>query len=279
MDRDTRTGRHDRLRRRAVALAALGLACAGKNGMAAAAPMAPSAVVGAEALERLKGKTVLVAGATGRNGRVVLRQLTELGVRTRGMTRDPAAARREIGSQFEWVEADVTRPETLAVAVRGVDIVISAVATAMPIGRNRPERVDYEGTVNLTKAAKKAGVERFVIITSSVSGKKDHFLNTIGGDVLIWKKRAEEALVGSGLEYVIVGPAAIDDEPGGVRPIRVFSREKYQRGMSITRDDLASTVIAVAVLPTAANRAFSVANGTGDAVADWARGLRAMPSQ
>jgi uncharacterized protein YbjT (DUF2867 family) len=244
-----------------------------------AALLAPAELVGAEALGLLRTRTVLVAGASGRNGRVVLRQLAQLGIKARGMTRDAAAARAEIGDQFDWVEADVTKPETLAAAFRDVDVVISAVATSMPVGGNRPERVDYEGTVNLARAAKAAGVKRFVIITSSSSGQKRHFLNYIGGNVLIWKKRAEEALMGSGLEYVIVGPAAIDDSPGGLRPIRMFPRNKYQRGMVINRDDLATVVIAAAALPAAANRTFSVANGTAPAIADWSRSFGRMPRE
>jgi uncharacterized protein YbjT (DUF2867 family) len=266
----------------AAALLAVPLLFAASSLASAQAPVPSLAVadlVGPQALLALRGKTVLVAGATGRNGRVVLRQLAQLGVRARGMTRDVADARRQIGAHYDWVEADVTRPQTLAAAVEGVDLVISAVATSMPVGGNRPERVDYEGTVNLARAAKAAGVTRFVIITSSSSGQKKHFLNYIGGNVLIWKKRAEEALMSSGLEYVIVGPAAIDDSPGGTRPIRIFPRDKYQRGMVINRDDLATTVIAAAALPAAANRVFSVANGTGAAVTDWSRTLGVMPRQ
>ncbi|MEO5737935.1 MAG: NAD(P)H-binding protein, partial [Variovorax sp.] len=164
-------------------------------------------------------------------------------------------------------------------ALQGVDLVISAVATAMPIGANTPQHVDYEGTVNLSRAARAAGATRFVIITSSVSGKKDHFLNYISADVLIWKKRAEEALMGSGLEYVVVGPAGINDEPGGRKPIRMFPREKYAPGMAINRDDLATVVIAAAALPSAANRTFSVANGSGAVTPDWSRAFGALPAR
>jgi uncharacterized protein YbjT (DUF2867 family) len=239
----------------------------------------PAELIGPTALESLRTKTVLLAGASGNNGRVVLRQLAALGVRVRAMTRDVAAARSEVGAHYDWVPGNVTEPASLEAAMRGVDVVISAVATGMPLGGNRPERVDYEGTINLARAAKAAGATRLVIITSSVSGKKDHFLNYVGGNVLIWKKRAEEALIASGLEYVIVGPTIIDDDPGGVEPIRAFPRARYQAGMSITREDLATTVIAAAVLPAAANRAFSIANGTPPAVTDWARHLAAMPRE
>jgi uncharacterized protein YbjT (DUF2867 family) len=257
----------------------LGLAAAIAPPRARAADLAPQDLITPEALAALRERTVLVAGASGRNGRVVLRQLAALGVRARAMTRDPEAARREIGAGFDWVAGDVTRPETLAAAVKDVDVVISAVATAMPVGANRPEEVDFAGTVNLSKAARAAGATRFVIITSSVSGKKDHFLNYIGGDVLIWKKRAEEALISSGLEYVIVGPTAMNDDPGGRKPIRLLPRARYQAGMAITRDDLATVVIAAAVLPQAANRAFSVANGTAPATTDWWRVFGTLPRE
>jgi len=246
---------------------------------ARAADLAPQALLGPEALAALRDRTVLLAGASGKNGRVVLRQLAALGVRARAMTRDPEAARREIGADHDWVAGDVTKPETLAAAVKGVDVVISAVATAMPVGSNRPEEVDYIGTVNLSKAAKAAGATRFVIITSSVSGKKDSFLNYIGGDVLIWKKRAEEALMASGLEYVIVGPTGMNDDPGGRGPIRMFPRDRYRSGMAITREDLATVVIAAAVLPEAANRTFSVANGTPPATAEWSRAFGSLPRE
>lgn len=245
--------------------------------VANAEPLTAQVLLGPEVLQQLRGKTLLVAGASGQNGRVVLRQLAALGIRPRAMTRDPEAARREVGPEFDWVAGDVTRPETLPAIVAGVDVVISAVATAMPLGGNRPERVDFEGTVNLSNAARAAGATRFVIITSSVSGKKDHFLNYISNNVLIWKARAEQALYESGLEYVVVGPAMINNEPGGTHPIRMFPRASYQAGMAINRDDLASVVIAAAVLPGAANRTFSVANGTGVATAEWSRAFSDLP--
>lgn len=244
-----------------------------------AATLDVATLAGRDALAALQNKTVLLAGASGKNGRVVLRQLTALGIKVRAMTRDVEDARESIGSNYNWVQADVTKPETLPPVLKGVNIIISAVATAMPLGANKPEHVDYEGMVNLSRAGKAAGVTRFVIITSSVSGQKDNFLNIIGNDVLIWKARGEEAIRKSGLEYVIVGPAGISDDPGGVRPIRIFDRARYLRGMMITREDLATVVIASAGLPAAANRVFSVANGTGGAVADWYASLPRLPAQ
>ncbi len=238
---------------------------------------AAPASIGDESLANLQGKTILLAGATGKNGRHVLTQLHDLGLNVRAMTRNVERAIENHGSQYTWVKADVTEPETLTAAVEGVDIVISTVATAMPMGSNRSEKVDYEGTLNLSNAAKAAGATRFVIITSSSSGVKDHFLNTIGGNVLIWKGKAEEVLVDSSMEYVVVGPAGIDDSPGGEKAISLIPRIEYRGGMFIGRDDLASVTIAAAGHPDAANRVFTATNADGSASDGWLFGFASLP--
>ena len=241
---------------------------------AIAAPASPGDV----ALANLQGKTILLAGATGNNGRHVLEQLHDLDLDVRAMTRNVERAVNNHGSQYTWVKADVTDPDTLTAAVDGVDIVISAVASMMPIGSNRPEKVDYEGTLNLSNAAKAAGATRFVIITSSNSGVKDHFLNTIGGNVLIWKGKAEQVLADSGLEYVVIGPAGIDDSPGGEKAISVIPRSDYESGMFIGRDDLATVTIAAAGHPDAANRVFTATNADGSSSDDWLSRFDALPT-
>lgn len=239
---------------------------------------AEQASIGEEALANLQGKKILLAGATGKNGRYVLKRLGDLGLDVRAMSRDIEDASEEFGSQYDWVEADVTKPETLTKAVDGVDIVISAVATAWPMGSNRSEKVDYEGTINLSKAAKDAGATRFVIITSSSSGVKDHFLNTIGGDVLIWKGKAEQVLVDSGLEYVVVGPAGIDDSPGGEKAIGLIPRSEYESGMFIGREDMATVIIAAAGRADANGRVFTTTNIDGPSSDAWLDRFALMPT-
>ena len=259
---------------RRLIIAGVGLCLAYGGSVPAAAPS-----VGEQALAGLQGKTVLLGGATGKNGRYVLQHLEGLGIEVRAMTRDIDDAKDEIGNQYDWVEADVTKPDTLPAAVEGVDIVISAIATAWPIGSNRPEKVDYEGTLHLARAAKAAGATRFVIITSSSSGTKDHFLNTIGGNVLIWKGKAEQVLVESGLEYVVVGPAGINNDPGGIEAISLIPRSEYKSGMFIGREDLAAVVVAAAGHPDAANRVFTATNAEGPATDAWLSSFASLPTE
>ncbi len=241
--------------------------------------LADPAHVGDATLANLEGKTILLAGATGRNGQWVLRQLHDLGLNVRAMSRNIEDAEEEFGDQYEWVQADVTVPETLAAAMKDVDVVISAVAASMnPFSSNKPIKADYEGTKNLAAAAVAAGATRFVIITSSSSGVRDHFLNTIGSDVLIYKGKAEQVLVDSGLEYVVVGPAAINNSPGGEVAISLIPRSEYELGMAIGREDLASVVIAAAGHPDAANRVFTASTTDAPASDAWLDRFAVLPS-
>ena len=238
--------------------------------------MDPKELLGSRVLESLRGTRLLLAGATGRNGRVVLRQMLDLGLEVRATSRDPvAAARATPGAQ--WVSADVTDPGSLGAALQGIEVVVSAVATSSPLGRNKPEKVDYVGNLNLARAARAAGVRRIVAITSSVSGREGGLFNLVLNNVLVWKGKGERALIDSGLEYVIVGPAGMNDQPGGVQRILLQPRAEYVRGSSVTRDDTATVCIAAAALPEAANRVFSVSNQAAPADASWRAAFAQMP--
>jgi uncharacterized protein YbjT (DUF2867 family) len=69
-------------------------------------------------------RTVLVTGATGHVGGQVVTQLRDVeGVRVRALSRDPGAASATLGAGVETVGGDLTAPDTLTAALRGVDAV------------------------------------------------------------------------------------------------------------------------------------------------------------
>ena len=232
-----------------------------------------------EAVANLQDKKILLAGATGNNGRQILYLLEKLSLNFRAMSRDTVKASKEFGSHYEWVQADVTKAETLSDAMEGIDIVISAVASKIPFGKNRPERVDYIGSKNMIDASIRAGVEKFIIITSSSSGVENHFLNLIFNDVLLWKAKGEEYLVNSGLEYVIICPSVINDNPGREHSINIIPRRTFKTGMEITRKDLATIVVTSAGYPDAKNKVFTVINNEGKYSNSWVNKIMNMPER
>lgn len=75
-----------------------------------------------------------------------------------------------------------------------------------------PYRIDYMATNNLVQAATAAKVEHFILVTSLGTNKIGFpaFLLNLFWGVLCWKRRAEEALIASGLPYTIVRPGGME---------------------------------------------------------------------
>jgi dihydroflavonol-4-reductase len=111
----------------------------------------------------------LVLGATGLIGHGVAVALAAKGERVRALVRDAERARRSLPENVELAIGDVTRPETLGPAMRGVRRVYHA--AGMPEQWQADEgifdRVNREGTKNVLEAAHAAGVAR-VVYTSTM---------------------------------------------------------------------------------------------------------------
>ena len=79
------------------------------------------------------------------------------------------------------------------------------------------ERADYVGNKNLIDAAVKAGVQKFILVSSIGSGNSavalpPQALETLG-PVLAEKEKAEKYLIESGLTYTIIRPGGLKSEP------------------------------------------------------------------
>lgn len=180
--------------------------------------VAAATAIGLSTSAYAAGETVLVAGATGKSGKPLVKILTEQGYKVRAMVRDKAKA-GDLGAGVEVVEADVTKPESLGAALKGANFVISTIGATAPVPPNNPENVDFKGVANLVDAAKTAGVKHFVLMSSVGAGdaKPETMLNKMFGMVLMWKGKGEDHLRKSGVSYTVVRPGGlIDCEPAKV---------------------------------------------------------------
>ncbi|MEA3201076.1 MAG: hypothetical protein QOE90_2504 [Thermoplasmata archaeon] len=146
---------------------------------------------------------VLVAGATGNLGSRVVNALLARGKRVRALVRAGTEAGALEARGVEIARGDLTRPETLPAALRGVDAVVT---TAIGYSMRKPgdsiEAVDIKGNRSLVDAAHAAGVRRFVftsILTADQAPSVPHF----------WaKKLTEDHLAASGVPAVSLRPGA-----------------------------------------------------------------------
>lgn len=127
-----------------------------------------------------------------------------------------------------------------------------------------PKDVDWEGGKAAIDAAMKSGVKHVIYVGSMGGTKPDHFLNQMGGgDILLWKRKAELYLRQSGLNYTIIHPGGLlphfgnKHVPGGERELLVNVNDAMLENpvetRCIPREDLAEVVVQTALEPKAYN--------------------------
>ena len=149
---------------------------------------------------------ILITGASGYIGSHILKRLVEAGRPVRALVRSRAWAEAEgrlAGLKVEWVEGDVTQPETLPAALRGAEAVVHTVAIAIEKGGRKYEDINYQGTVNIVDAAKAAGVRRFVNISQLGADSKLPYR------FLASKGKAQEYVAASGLDWTALRPSVM----------------------------------------------------------------------
>lgn len=148
---------------------------------------------------------VLVVGATGNLGGKVVRVLLDNGKKVRALVRPSTDASRLEALGVEIARGDMLDEPSLVRAMTGADAVITT-AAGYTRGGKQAHDIDTVGNANLAKAAKEAGVRRFVltsILTSDQTPNVPHFWH---------KKLAEDRLAELGVSFVALRPGAFIDQ-------------------------------------------------------------------
>ena len=138
---------------------------------------------------------ILVVGATGELGSLVVRRLRDDGRVVRAMVRDPGTAQDLAATGAELVTADLRRPETLDAALRDVEAVVATANVVAPAGRGDTSAALDEGYRQLITRADRLGVQRFVYSSIPVNDLDETL------SVARTKRRVEALLAASDLSY------------------------------------------------------------------------------
>lgn len=190
----------------------------------------------------IDNSTVLVVGGGGL-GMEVVRQMATAGSWITAFQRGEKFRKEieQLGSMLSI--GDVMVPGTLDKTLRSnsFDAVVCTVG-----GGIQDITVDSEGVINLISAAKKAGVSRFLLVTSigvgdSASAVDERTMQVLG-PVLKEKEKAEKVLKESGLDWTIIRPGGLlSDAPTGTG---ILTEDNSVVGV-ITRADVATLILKV----------------------------------
>jgi uncharacterized protein YbjT (DUF2867 family) len=200
---------------------------------------------------------VAVAGGHGKVARLLLELLAKGGHSGIGLIRNPdhAGDLRELGA--EPVLCDLEGDDDLAAVVSGADAVVFAAGAGPGSGAERKRTVDLGGAVRLIDAAKAEGIDRYLIVSSMGTVDPPAEGGGAFGEYLRAKAEADRALAASGLDYTIVRPGRLTDDPPTGR-VRVARR--LERG-SISRADVAAVLFAVLGADNTIGRDFDLLEG------------------
>jgi uncharacterized protein YbjT (DUF2867 family) len=215
---------------------------------------------------------ILVAGATGIVGGMITRRLLEQGKEVRILVRhnspsEQLAREGRATSAEELMEAgaepvygDLRDRASLDAALEGMETVISTANSVGRGGEDNPQSVDLEGNRNLIEAAREAGVEHFVFV-SSLGADPDHPVPFLRG-----KGQSEASLRESGMDYTILAPtpymevwvAVVVGMPVSQgRPVTLVG-EGRRRHSFVSDRDVAAFAVAAVENPAARNEYLAI---------------------
>jgi uncharacterized protein YbjT (DUF2867 family) len=207
---------------------------------------------------------VVIAGAHGQIARLLTRSLAARGESVTGLIRNPDHADdlRADGSEPIVCDLEHADLESVAAAISGAEAVVFAAGAGPGSGAARKLTMDRDGAVKLIDAARRAGVQRYLMVSAVGAGDPP-----AGDDVmsvyLRAKAQADDALAASELDWTILRPGALTNDPGAGR-VRI-DRDAF-RGQ-VPRADVAAVIEAVLHEPRTI-RTILYVNGGDEQVAD-----------
>lgn len=198
---------------------------------------------------------ILIVGASGNTGKRVIEILNN------SQSFEPVAMirkeeQKEIFDDMDvkWVLADLE--EKVDHALKGIDKVIFAAGSGGKTGDDKTIAIDQDGAIKMIDAAKKASVKKFVML--STMGADEPSKHKKLEVYMEAKKKADEHLRESGLEYTILRPGALNDDMGLAK---VKLAEKLNEEGEISRDDVAFLLVISLADPLVKNKTIEAIEG------------------
>lgn len=204
---------------------------------------------------------ILVIGANGQIGKHLVKLIQDSGNHmARAMIRkqEQAAYFKELGAENAVVDLE-GEIAAIAKAAEEVDAIVFTAGSGPHTGKDKTLMVDLDGAVKTIEAAKMAGVDRFVMVSSFDTRREAiQAASSSFAPYVVAKHYADEWLRRTNLNYTIVHPGALTNEAGTGR---VEAASEVERG-EIPREDVARVIFGCLEDSSTIGKEFQIVSGT-----------------
>lgn len=201
---------------------------------------------------------VLVAGATGSVGKLVVEEALREGHAVRALARSQSKA-RQLPKGADVVIGDLTRPEALDSAVQGVDAVVFTHGSDGG-GKSGSESVDYGGVRNILSALGSRSVRIALMTAIGVTNRASSYNRST--EAHDWKRRSERLVRASSMPYTIVRPGWFDYNAKDEHHLVFLQGDRRHAGNPsdgvISRKQLARVLVKSLTSPNALRKTFEL---------------------
>jgi nucleoside-diphosphate-sugar epimerase len=200
---------------------------------------------------------IFLAGASRGVGREIAKCLIEQNQKVKALLRSEDSRPELETMGIKVVMGDALDAAALEQAMLGDEPIHAVISTIGGLPKDG-QRADYLGNKNLIDAAVKAGVQKFILVSSIGSGESvvaipPQALETLR-PVLVEKEQAEKHLIESGLTYTVIRPGGLKSEPATGNGVVT---EDYKVAGTIHRADVAQLVCQCLASDAANNKILS----------------------
>jgi nucleoside-diphosphate-sugar epimerase len=200
---------------------------------------------------------IFLAGASRGVGLEIAKCLAAQKMQVTALLRSPATSTELEAMGIKVVTGDALDAAAMEAAMADGEPIHAVISTIGGLPKDG-ERADYLGNKNLIDAALKAGVQKFILVSSIGSGNSagalpPQALETLR-PVLIEKEKAENHLIESGMIYTVIRPGGLKSEPATGNGILT---EDCRVAGTIHRADVAQLVCQCLVSDAANNKVLS----------------------
>ena len=202
---------------------------------------------------------VVIAGGHGQIALLLERRLSERGDQPVGIVRNPdqVGDLEEQGATAVVLDLERASVDELAAELHGANAVVFAAGGGPSSGAARKETVDKGSAILLADAAERAGVRRYLMVSSMGTDQADPDSDDVFQVYLRAKAAADENIRARDLDWTIVQPGRLTDEPGN----GTVSLDPTAEPREIPRADVAHALVAALDEPATIRKQFTLLSG------------------